>query len=129
MSFYHWETEIDLSAAQRDLLAEHGADRLFIKAFDVVWEGEPVPAAAVRFGETAGLPALTPVVFVTQEVVAQLDASLTASLAADVVRFVEQLLPTKVDALQVDCDWTARTQVQYFELLSQIRTLRPGLGT
>ncbi|MEL7163700.1 MAG: hypothetical protein AAFN92_23275, partial [Bacteroidota bacterium] len=76
-------------------------------------------------GDTTGLPELVPVIFLTNEVITRTED--TEAFAENLLRLTDELLPTGYRELQLDCDWTARTQVPYFALLRAVRTLRPGL--
>ncbi|WP_157472102.1 hypothetical protein [Neolewinella persica] len=126
-TFYHWQTTLAPDTTARALLAKYDCDRLYVKAFDVAWNaGQPEPTALIRLEDTAGLPALVPVVFITNEVMSEQPADRLKELADDVVGLVEELLPQGFGELQLDCDWTARTQVQYFAFLT---ALRERLGT
>ena len=119
-NFYHWETELRLDSTERDLLTGH--DRLYVKAFDLVRAaGQAVPTAEIQLVDTVGLPRLVPVVFITNEVILQLASDQIPTLADQIATLTEELLPANFPELQLDCDWTARTQVQYFELLKAVR--------
>lgn len=121
-TFYHWETRLAPNPAARELLAENHCDRLYVKAFDVDWTaGRPEPAALVQLADTAGLPELVPVVFITNEVFVQQPQHQLPELAEDVFGLVEELFGNDFPEVQIDCDWTARTQVQYFVFLKAMQ--------
>lgn len=126
-TFYHWQTTLAPDTTARALLTEQDCDRLYVKAFDVAWTDErAAPAALIRLEDTSGLPPLVPVVFITNEIFSELAANELPQLAEDVVALAEELLPQGFDELQIDCDWTARTRVQYFAFL---KAVREQLGT
>ena len=127
-NFYHWETRLELDATKRQLLDSFASQRLYVKAFDVIWEGGAVPATPVDLATAGGLPQLVPVVFITNEVMANLGPAGVDRLAEDVLRYTDELLPMGYASLQFDCDWTARTQVPYFRFLSRAHELRPSLS-
>lgn len=121
-TFYHWETELAPDSKARALLAVHGCDRLYVKAFDVAWSGgRAEPAAEVLLANTTELPELVPVVFITNEVFLRQPEDELSTLANDVAGLVEELFGTGFGELQIDCDWTARTQVQYFAFLTAMQ--------
>ncbi|MBC6994785.1 hypothetical protein QWY85_07040 [Neolewinella lacunae] len=127
-NFYHWESTLVLDSTARQMLEETGSTRLYVKAFDVAWEnGRAEPTALLTARDSAGLPPLIPVVFLTNEVLQQLPASEIPRLAQDILRLLDRILAPGYAELQMDCDWTARTQVQYFALLRAVEELRPGL--
>lgn len=127
VTFYHWETELAPDTTARSLLDSFACDRLYVKAFDLSWEGRPETAALIALVDTADLPQLVPVVFITNSVFANLAAGQVEQQAREVVELVERLLPAGFPELQIDCDWTARTQEQYFAFLRAVQDLLPKL--
>jgi hypothetical protein len=124
-TFYHWETILSPDSTGRKLLKDYACDKLYVKAFDVSWEGgRPKPEAWVEMKDTVGLPDLIPVVFITNEVFINLSEDGLLDLAEDIVGLVDDLFPAGFAELQIDCDWTARTQGQYFSFLSKVKKLR-----
>lgn len=122
-TFYHWQTRLAPDSTARALLAEYNCDRLYAKAFDVVWQaGRPEPTALLELADTTGLPTLVPVVFITNEVMKNYPTHKMPQLAADILGLTRELL-REFPELQLDCDWTARTRVPYFTLLSAMREL------
>ena len=121
-AFYHWQTRLAPDSLARVRLATAGSDRLYVKAFDVSWQGgRPEPTARVELADTVGLPRLIPVVFVTNEVFARSSAADITALADDVIYLVNERFGAAYPELQIDCDWTARTQVPYFDFLGAVR--------
>jgi len=128
-AFYHWQTELEINDS---LLTTHAADRLYIKAFDVSWEnGRAQPSAILladnRDSTTETTPSpleragvrveAVPVIFITNEVFTHP----TGGLAQDILRLLAQSFPFPYTELQIDCDWTAGTRVQYFSFLQSLR--------
>ena len=112
-AFYHWQTTLDISDS---LLTAHQTDRIYIKAFDVSWnDGRPEPTALLETAEA--LPAIDaiPVIFITDEVFQHP----TPDLVDDVLRLLA-IFPFPHTELQIDCDWTAGTRVQYFSFLQAL---------
>lgn len=127
-TFYHWETKINPSPTARHLLDSFACDRLYVKAFDLSWgAGETEVSAALEFGDTTGLPELIPVVFITNEVVAKTSEEEISELARLMITRLDKLFPYGYPELQIDCDWTARTQVRYFGFLSEVKRLRQSI--
>lgn len=121
-TFYHWQTRLAPDSTARALLAEYNCDRLYVKAFDLAWaDGQAEPTALIELTDTSGLPALVPVVFLTNEVFLNHPPQLLDSLANDVLGLVAELLGPNFPELQIDCDWTARTRVPYFAFLQALR--------
>lgn len=121
-TFYHWQTRLAPDATARALLANYHCDRLYVKAFDVAWtNGQPEPTALIELADTAGLPPLVPVVFITNEVFLRSAGQGLETLADEVLVLVGELIGEEFPELQIDCDWTARTQVPYFAFLQALQ--------
>ena len=119
---YHWQTRLHSTETLRTRVRALNLDRLYVKVFDVVWDGQrPQPTALLEVSDTTGLPPLVPVVFLTNEVFTH-DIP---TLATDVVRLIRDRFPSDFAEVQFDCDWTARTRVQYFGFLQQVRQALP----
>ncbi|NJC27946.1 hypothetical protein [Neolewinella antarctica] len=124
-TYYHWQTELDPDTTARQLL--RGSDRLYVKAFDVIWEdGQAAPTAEIQLVDTVGLPQLIPVIFITNEVIRRTSSDQFSALATDLSALTERLLPAGYPEIQLDGDWTARTQVPYFDLLEAMKRVNPG---
>ncbi len=125
-AFYYWKTRLSVSEEQRDYLSGLGARKIYVKFFDVDWDGGPVPLAEVEI-DTARLGGLdiVPCVFITNRCVAQLPESGTAQLAARILQKTEELAAQypgiRIREVQADCDWTASTRERYFNLLRRLR--------
>ena len=122
VTFYHWETNLSPSPTARNLLDSFACDRLYVKVFDLSWtDVSPQISARVSFGDTTGLPQLVPVIFITNEVLLRAKPSELGKLAERTLNALNATFPTGYPELQIDCDWTARTQVQYFAFLNEVR--------
>lgn len=111
----------------QDYLAQTGAHKLYVKFFDVDWDGQrPVPLAEVEI-DTAGLSSLdvVPCVFITNRCMAQLPADAVNDLAERILRKTFELAAQRpsmrIREFQADCDWTASTRERYFDLLRVLR--------
>lgn len=137
-AFYYWRTTLSLSNAERKALTELGVQKLYLRLFDVVLTGEGSPVTVGRLqgsdpSEISQLPELVPVVFLRNEVFEQTQVARAASLAALVWNEVIATLPVRdpsqraaLNELQLDCDWTDATKVQFFEFLRALRKLAPS---
>lgn len=127
-TFYHWETTLAPDSTARHLLDSFACDRLYVKAFDWSWRSGRVESAAlVEMVDTVGLPQLIPVVFITNSVFANCLEDQVPTYAKDIVDLLEDLFPAGFPELQIDCDWTARTQGPYFDFLKAVQAYRPKL--
>jgi len=128
-AFYHWQTRLALTAAERAHLDALDARRVYVKFFDVTWqEGGGAVAVAQLQVDTARLQGLeiVPTVFLTVETMERLDEAGIDDLAgkiSDKLFFLAGQLPAAVaiKEVQLDCDWTEGTQLRYFRLLEGLR--------
>ncbi len=128
VTFYHWETKLAPDTMARQLLDSFACDRLYVKAFDLSWRnGQPATDALVDRQDAGDLPELVPVVFITNEVFSRLSEERIPQEAEALLTLAEELFPEGFPELQIDCDWTARTQEPYFVFLQAVQALRPEL--
>jgi len=126
-SFYYWKSAFSLSQKEKQLLKDLSVHHLYVKFFDVSWD--PVqnaarPVAKILFSETPADDILiTPVVFITNETVQQINQELIDSLAGNISKLLlssSDNLPLS-NEVQIDCDWTTNTKEKYFQLLQSLR--------
>ncbi len=127
--FYYWKTEFLWNEEDNKLLIKQlKSQKLYIRLFDVIWQNNTAqPAGTLSF--TDSLPqnelSIIPVVFITQDVVRQISEKEVDSLAKKIVIKVYNMLQRQkinhVEELQIDCDWTEKSQKIYFKLLESIK--------
>jgi hypothetical protein len=129
-AFYYWRTVLQLSAAERQALAELRIERVYLRMFDVVWQDERAQqVGAVRLAEGQALPAnveLVPVVFVREEVLRRLPDEARRAMTAELWREVQARAAAMGFAprqLQLDCDWTDGTREPFFAMLRELKEL------
>jgi hypothetical protein len=129
-AFYYWRTVVRFSPTESEALLRLKVDRLYLRMFDVEWNR--TTAAAEQVGKVtlaAGqvLPSgveIVPVVFLREEVFRNLPEDQLADLADALWREVQAraarlgFVPRE---LQLDCDWTDRTQAAFFAMLRELR--------
>lgn len=131
-SFYYWKTTFHWQETDNNLVAKTlKINKLYVHLFDVDWQnGKAQPSGTLSFKDS--LPqnlAIIPTVFITQNVVLQLatneDTHEVDSLAKKIVIKVFNMLQrqqiNKINELQIDCDWTLKSQQIYFKLLQSIK--------
>ncbi len=127
-AFYHWQTKLDLTAAENDYLSELQAGKLYVKAFDVDWDEnrqQAVPLA--RLEVVNSYPAAIeyiPTVFITNRTLRALDPSAIPELASRIAKLLQSISEAagwNVQEVQLDCDWTASTRDRFFQLLEMLR--------
>lgn len=123
-SVYYWRTSFVLDKSETDFLIRHNVKRMYIRYFDVVpTSGAGImPNATVTFGSKIphGISVI-PVIYIMQECLKYN----TSLLGKNIVDRILQINATNdiysPQEIQIDCDWTARSQQKYFALLRDIR--------
>lgn len=130
--FYYWKSVFNVSPYEKQHFDSLHASTLYLKFFDVDWNAvtkQPNPVAQVRISDASFLQKtnLVPVVFITNECIAKIDSSQVDPLAVNIAKLLNQLVSIhKLDSIreiQIDCDWTASTKNNYFNLLQKIKSL------
>ena len=128
LSFYFWQTRLDLSADEKTYLDNLGSQRIYLRFFDVDWDGQQaIPLAILEASDT--LPAhlgIVPTVFITNRtMVAATDVQvekLVEQMAHKIEQMCQALFPkNKALEIQIDCDWSGKSKANYFQLLTLLR--------
>ena len=138
---YYWKTDFTITPADSAFLAEHRIDRIYLRFFDVVlsnkaitgYEGA-IPNATVTFSspQPNGIE-IVPVVFITLEALKDMTFSgKTDAVAEKIVTRIDAMCRARgigpVREVQVDCDYTERTEKGYFALCQALRKQLAGKG-
>lgn len=127
-SVYYWRTTFDLDDTQRRWLDDNEIKKIYLRLFDVVVQNnEAVPHATVAFGiNPPDQYEIIPTIYIDEPV---LRCGITMSeLANRLSRRVSQMGETHHFAfkeIQIDCDWTQRSQDSCFALLTALKQLSP----
>jgi hypothetical protein len=136
LGFFYWKTSLSLSLSEQELLRHTSAKRLFVKLADIGVNPvtqEVEPYSLLRVQDTTGWSGVevVPSIFLTNEVfqvcsAAQLD-SLATRLMTTIAHLSLQFSPKQQQFTEIliDCDWTAGTQVRFFEWLNVLRRQLP----
>ncbi|MCQ2245942.1 MAG: hypothetical protein MJZ69_04030 [Bacteroidaceae bacterium] len=124
-SVYYWRTTYTISEKERAWIKENKIEKIYLRLFDVVQKGDhdATPQATLQIKED--LPQhieLIPTVYVDEPVIRTY--SNIDSLAVMIVRRVAQMASThnfKYHELQIDCDWTKRSEERFFQLLRKMK--------
>ncbi|MDR3095002.1 MAG: hypothetical protein LBU62_10260 [Bacteroidales bacterium] len=126
-AFYYWRTVYRINATERQALTENGAERLYIRYFDVTASGDgykPEATALFRDSLPKGMKAV-PVVFIVNDVLATMPEDSIGGLAKRICSRIEQMNRqygiTNVPEIQLDCDWNGSTRDKYFRLLQLVK--------
>lgn len=126
-SYYYWRSTYQLNAVEEDALAKSGM--LYVKVCDVVTDGIQSKPVAVTIWEDKPLPNVkyVPVVFIDKDIFIKNDAIDTSKIsreAGDVFRLIQsawEYNSLSFDEIQIDCDWTPRSQERYFIFLQALK--------
>ncbi len=131
--FYYWKSKLQLTLTETAALQQLEVKKLYVKFFDVVVAEDgpgPSPVAKIELDSNSlqtlstNYVEIIPVVFITNETLQTLDSAGLTLLGENIIRLLNRrselknLRPFK--ELQIDCDWTTSTKLQYFFLLEQI---------
>lgn len=130
-SFYYWKSEFLLTKHETATMKTLKINRIYLKFFDVAWEGAPAPAAPIRFGSPVpAFVSLVPAVFITNETLANLPADQVKDLAGKITGKIDRIIRTNhlrpIAEIQIDSDWTLQTRDKYFALLREIKSRLPS---
>ena len=124
---YHWKTTYNPTQYELQWLRDHRVTRLYLRVFDVdIYEEEDIaPIATTRFRQ---LPPdsmeIVPVVYITNEAMGRVYYWSTEKYAekiADRVIRMAECNGFELKEMQVDCDWSERTEETYYALCESLR--------
>ena len=134
-AFYHWQTTLALTPAERGYLDSLRCKKLYVKVLDVGLDpvtGQIQPYSRLEIADTSGLSSLEviPVVFLTNSVFHSISEEKmewlaervsSSLLGEDLIRLYP--VSGQCTEVQFDCDWTARTRSNYFNFLKKIPSI------
>lgn len=125
---YYWKTSYRLSPYETQRFQQLQISRLYLRCFDVGFDkaaGISKPIAIVRLPDV--MPPnleIVPVVFITEDVLRNLNSTNTKVLATHINKLLEQLCNNagiQPVEIQIDADWTSSNREAYFMLLQLLR--------
>ncbi len=127
-AFYYWKSTVQLSDKERITIDSNHVRKLYVKFFDVDWQQTPVPKAIVHFQDSLLVKSceIVPVIYVTNRTLLNANVAQTDTLAKQIHQKINQLAQKyfiHFDEIQLDCDWSPKSQRKYFRLLSEIKKL------
>lgn len=128
-SIYYWRTVFALDSTERAFLVEHNVQRMYVRYFDVVQRGDDaMPNATIRFGEPipTGID-IVPTVFIMENCLPHIDQH-KQELVDRILKINATNDIGNVHEVQIDCDWTARSQERYYALLAWMREALQAQG-
>ncbi len=134
-AFYYWKSVLNITGFEKQKLDSLKVKTIYLKIFDVDWDEtakKAVPVAKLQATNGTQLKGFSviPTVFITNESIQKIDSSQTKPLAEKIMELLKSLIAkTDFDSItevQIDCDWTASTRDKYFDLLKNIKSLKPN---
>ena len=128
---YYWRTSLYFEPAEFDFIREYGVGKMYVRYFDVVLDESKqlIPNATISFNDSVpqGIEVI-PTIFIVNECVKHGVDSIAQLLVDRVLQMNETHDIKNVRELQIDCDWTASTQDDYFAFLAHVRELLAERG-
>ena len=134
---YYWKTTFALNEAEETFLKEHQVNRLYLRLFDVVDSNESfqvegfvydvIPNATIIFKQEIpeGLE-IVPVVYITIDALRKMagrEEEFAKLITERVMHIADFNDLGTIHEVQLDCDWTQRTQESYFLLCKETSEL------
>ncbi len=146
--FYYWKSATyELSGSEKKAIRDLEVEKLYVKFFEVeksaVFGHAPVAKTGLRiynysskynYEQDSALSSVmerlevVPTVFVRNEVLLDLTPAEVDTLADNMVYLIKRYFVKRIHStsnfteIQIDCDWTPKTQENYFRLLKEIKT-------
>jgi len=128
-SFYYWKTNLSLNPAEKQALQNAPHSFLYTRFFDIEKvAGKFQPVAVITKDESFTTDkTIVPVVFIKNEVFYDITLEEINFLAKNVSTLIKKKQTEfnfkKSREIQIDCDWTAGTNKEYFEFLKQLKEI------
>lgn len=129
VSFYYWKTQFNLSPYEQQTLQQNGVDTLWVRYFDVdITPNDSIarPISVIKFDTLPIKQHIIPVVYLKNRVFEQIDSTAIEQLSQQVFGLTNQINQHKniqPNQMQFDCDWTDKTQNQFFYFLQCYKAL------
>ena len=127
---YYWRTDLRLDSTERTSLQQYHINKVYCRLFDVVLNDEsegPMPNATLTFsGLLPNDIELIPTVYITENCMHKSYKDLAEKIVKRILQMNETNNIKGVHEIQIDCDYTARSRMRYFEFLKEIASFLPS---
>lgn len=126
-SFYYWRTHLSLNATEKTALKKSTSPYIYTRFFDIEKvAGKFQPVAVITKDQTFETnKEIIPVVFIKNDVFYDITLDEINFLAQNITTLIKKKqieFGFKVSTqIQIDCDWTAGTNKEYFAFLQKLR--------
>ena len=128
-TFYYWRTNLSLNTTEKETLNKTNTPYLYTRFFDIEKvNGKFQPIAVVTKDETFKTEKeIVPVVFIKNDVFYDITSEEIHFLANNVFSLIQKKQKDfgfKIaPEIQIDCDWTAGTNKEYFTFLTKLKEI------
>lgn len=128
-TFYYWRTNLSLNQQEKLALEKSKVPFLYTRFFDIdKIDGKFQPVGILTKDSSFKTEKkIVPVVFIKNEIFYDIKIDEIAFLAKSIQKLVSskgrELQLNMSDEIQIDCDWTAGTNKEYFQLLKILKNI------
>ena len=132
VAFYHWKTAFNPTNEEINILNQLKTKQIYTKFFDVSWDEETKstkPQAEIIFSKenlSYKTFEIVPTIFITNKSMLNTTNNQINLLAERIFNRIMLIATTnklKILEIQLDCDWSARSESKYFQLILVIKEL------
>lgn len=126
-TFYYWRSILSLDEAEQQALKAAEVNKLYVRLLDIDKQGNRfLPVGKVKKDSSFVLSQkIVPVVFITNRTWHHIKEEEIDLLADRTLHFIQekyrQIFGGDFDEIQIDSDWTAKTQQDYFRFLKLLK--------
>ncbi|QOW11443.1 hypothetical protein Q73A0000_14250 [Kaistella flava (ex Peng et al. 2021)] len=128
-TFYYWRTHLSLKPAEKTALQKATSPYIYTRFFDIEKvDGKFQPVAVITKDDTFETDKqIVPVVYIKNDIFYDItldEINFLAENVSSLIRKKQKEFGFKTSKeIQIDCDWTAGTNKQYFAFLNQLKEL------
>lgn len=127
---YYWRTTLECDSIEQGFLQANNVDRAYVRFFDIVVDESPiamdavVPNATLQIKDSLPVKDIVPTIYITPEAMAKMQSNEDVWAEKIIKRIYNMCSYNEIDEpkeLQLDCDWTMRTQQAFFALCTAVK--------
>ena len=121
---YYWRTDLRLDSTERAFLKQYHIKKVYCRYFDVVMSDSlgPMPNATLKFSDTMPIGVeIIPTIFIVENCMHQKPNGLARKIVDRILQMNETNDIKGVREIQIDCDYTARSRMFYYQFLEELR--------
>ena len=121
---YYWRTDLRLDSTERAFLKQYHIKKVYCRYFDVVMNDSlgPMPNATLKFSDAMPIGVeIIPTVFIVENCMHQKPNGLARKIVDRILQMNETNDIKGVREIQIDCDYTARSRMFYYQFLEELR--------